>query len=245
MAHMAAPSPKPHQPQTLVVQVRDALRARIAEGEFKPGDRLPSEARLTEGFGVSRTVVREAIAALRSDGLVEPRQGAGVFVLPPPPPDDLAFQNVDPARVSSLIEMLELRTAVEGDAAAFAALRRSPAQEEAIIEAFQHFRQLALAGQPTSDADFAFHMAVAEAANNPRFAEFLRLTGTALIPRSAVGDGTDPAITPEYSRRLIEEHETIVAEIQNGNEDAARAAMRAHLRGSQARYRQYLRETRR
>lgn len=240
---MAATALKSPPAQTLVVQVRDALRARITEGEFKPGDRLPSEARLTEGFGVSRTVVREAIAALRSDGLVEPRQGAGVFVLPPPPPDDLAFQNVDPARVSSLIEMLELRTAVEGDAAGFAALRHSPAQEEAMIDAFQRFRQLALAGKPTSDADFAFHMAVAKAANNPRFAEFLRLTGTALIPRSAVG-GSDPATPPDYARRLIEEHEAILTEIQNGHEDAARAAMRAHLRNSQARYRLYLRGTR-
>ncbi|MDR7126456.1 FadR/GntR family transcriptional regulator [Pseudotabrizicola sp. 4114] len=244
-ASSGSSAPRPHQPQTLVVQVRDALRAQITEGQFRPGDRLPSEARLTEGFGVSRTVVREAIAALRSDGLVEPRQGAGVFVLPPSAPDDLAFQNVDPARVSSLIEMLELRTAVEGDAAGFAALRRSPAQEEAIVEAFDLFRRQALAGQPTSDSDFAFHMAIAEAANNPRFAEFLRLTGTALIPRSAVSDGTDPKITPEYSRRLIEEHEAIVTEIQNGDEDAARTAMRTHLRGSQARYRQYLRNARR
>ena len=105
------------------------------------------------------------------------------------------------------------------------------------------FSQLALAGQPTSDADFAFHMAVAEAANNPRFAEFLRLTGTALIPRSAVG-GSDPATPPDYARRLIEEHEAILTEIQNGHEDAARAAMRAHLRNSQARYRLYLRGTR-
>jgi GntR family transcriptional repressor for pyruvate dehydrogenase complex len=240
-----ASAQKGHQPQSLVVQVRDAIRAQIAGGQFRPGDRLPSEARLTQDFGVSRTVVREAIAALQSDRLVEPRQGAGVFVLTPPAPDELAFQNVDLARVASLIEMLELRTAVEGDAAGFAALRRSPAQEENIIEAFEVFRHRALEGLPTTDADYAFHTSIAEAANNPRFAEFLRLTGKALIPRSAVGDGADAQISPDYARRLIEEHEAVVVAIQNGDETAARTAMRSHLHNSQTRYRQYLRGVRR
>ncbi|GGO32219.1 GntR family transcriptional regulator [Gemmobacter aquaticus] len=233
------------QGQTLVVQVRDAIRAQIVAGQFKPGDRLPSEARLTQDFGVSRTVVREAIAALRSDGLVEPRQGAGVFVLTPPSEEALPFRNLDLARVSSLIEMLELRTAVEGDAAGLAALRRSPAQEEKIIEAFERFCDLARRGEPTSEADFAFHTVIAEATNNPRFSEFLRMIGQSLIPRRAVSDEGDPRITPEYSARLIAEHEAVVIAIQNGDEAGAREAMRAHLKNSQARYRQFLREQRR
>lgn len=231
--------------QTLVVQVQDVLRARMADGTHRPGDRLPSEAQLTAEFGVSRTVVREAIAALRSDGLVEPRQGAGVFVLEPPTPAPLPFGNLDLARLSSLIEMLELRAAVEGDAAGFAAQRRSPAQEEAIVEAFEHLRRLAAAAQPTSDADFAFHLAIADAANNPRFSEFLNLLGAMLIPRRAASDGTDPRITPEYARILEGEHEAIVTAIQDGDEAAAREAMRRHLKNSQARYRDYLRSVRR
>lgn len=228
--------------QTLVVRVSDALRRQIGEGRFQTGDRLPSEAMLTQEFGVSRTVVREAIAALRSAGLVEPRQGAGVFVLAPAPQEGAGFRDLDLARVSSLIEMLELRTAVEGDAAAFAALRRSPAQEERIIEAFQQFRELALAGRPTAEADFALHVAIAEATNNPRFAEFLRLAGGSLIPRRAVSDEGEVEVPPDYARRLIEEHDTIVAAIQAGDEAAAREAMRAHLRNSQSRYRAFLRD---
>lgn len=127
-----------------MVKVSEELRGQIAKGRYKTGERLPSEAQLTQEFGVSRTVVREAIASLRSDGLVEPRQGAGVFVLEPAPVERRPFHNVDLARVSSLIEMLELRTAVEGDAAGLAALRRSPAQEEKIIEAFDAFRASAV-----------------------------------------------------------------------------------------------------
>lgn len=119
---------------TLVVQVAEALRRAIQGGEYKPGDKLPSEARLTETHGVSRTVVREAIAALRSDGLVEPKRGAGVFVLEPAATPGLPFQNIDHARISSIIELLELRAAVEVEAAGLAATRRSPAQEEAIMD---------------------------------------------------------------------------------------------------------------
>ena len=228
-----------------MVKVADALRARISKGHHKAGDRLPSEAQLTQEFGVSRTVVREAIAALRSDGLVEPRQGAGVFVLDPALTERHPFQNIDLARVSSLIEMLELRTAVEGDAAGLAALRRSPAQEEKIIEALDAFRASATEGRPSAGADFAFHIAIAQATNNPRFGEFLQMLGPTLIPRRAVNEsGEEAALPPADIERLAEEHEAILVAIQNGDEAAARAAMRTHLKNSQARYRAILRTSR-
>lgn len=76
----------------LVAKVSEQLRRSIQAGEITPGTKLPSEARLTESFGVSRTVIREAIAALRADRLVEARQGAGVFVLEPQPPEAVPFK---------------------------------------------------------------------------------------------------------------------------------------------------------
>jgi len=237
--------PSAFQGKTLVAQVTDALRSQIAKGRYHPGDRLPSEARLTQEFGVSRTVVREAIAALRSDGLVEPRQGAGVFLLEQAASARRPFQQVDLTRVSSLIEMLELRTAVEGDASALAALRRSPGQEGKLIEAFDAFRACAAAGKPTAEADFAFHVAIAEATNNPRFSEFLKALGPALIPRRAIVDSGEEAVLPaDELSRLVDEHEAILLAIQNGDEDAARAAMRNHLKNSQIRYRSMLRAAR-
>ncbi|MFC6446635.1 FadR/GntR family transcriptional regulator [Shinella zoogloeoides] len=233
------------QGRTLVAKVAEDIRAQIAKGRFKSGDRLPSEAQLTQEFGVSRTVVREAIAALRSDELVEARQGVGVFVLEPPARTRRVFQNADLARVSSLIEMLELRTAVEGDAAGLAALRRSPGQEEKIFEAFDAFRTSAEKGEPTAETDFAFHLAIAEATNNPRFAEFLHALGPAVIPRRAVAaDGEETVLPNADMRRIVAEHEAILAAIQNGDEDGARAAMRSHLKNSQTRYRSILRAPR-
>lgn len=225
---------------TLVVTLRDALRRQIQNGEYKPGDRLPSESRLTQDFGVSRTVVREAIAALRADGMVEPKQGAGVFVLRP---EDAApvFRDVDPDRVSSIIEILELRTALEGDGAALAATRHSPAQYEEIIQTFQTLTDLARRDEPTADADFAFHLAIAKATNNPRFPEMLQLIGTAMIPRRMLDKEGEVPVSPDYVRLLEQEHGEILAAIQNADPEAARHAMVTHLKNSQMRYRQQLR----
>jgi GntR family transcriptional repressor for pyruvate dehydrogenase complex len=222
---------------TLVTQISDALRTMISRDELKPGHKLPSEARISELYGVSRTVVREAIAALRADGLVEPRRGAGVFVMEQVATAAKPFQGVDHARISSIVELIELRAAVESEAAALAAIRRSPAQEEEIIE--RHHQVLACieAGRPTVDADFALHRAIVMAANNSRFTEFIDLIGPNAIPRANLQLAPDP----EYLGQIHREHDRIVTAISNRESDAARAAMQDHLSGSQRRYRELLR----
>lgn len=229
---------------TLVSRVSEALRQSILNGEYVPGEKLPSEAQLTEAHGVSRTVVREAVAALRYDGLVEARQGAGVFVLDPSSRPSFSPRHTDRARLSSDLEILEIRTPVEVEAAGLAALRRSPAQEEAIFDC--HARVLACieANRPIREADFALHQAIAEATNNPLFAQFLQAQGTAVIPQSRIlSDSSDEAETA-YRRLIHKEHEAIVLAISNGDEEAARNAMRDHLKGSQVRHRKLLRDGR-
>ncbi|MFV0336608.1 MAG: FadR/GntR family transcriptional regulator [Tropicimonas sp.] len=225
--------------KTLVSSVRAALLDQIGRGKYEPGDRLPSEARLTEEFSVSRTVIREAIAALRADRVVESRQGAGIFVLRPEKLDLLAFRGVDPGRISSTIELLEIRTAVECEAAALAALRRSPVDGDAIAEALWNFMDLAKAGKSTSAADFQLHMAIAQATQNSRFPEFLSLVGPGSIPRQTLE--SDESDLTGYLDVLCEQHEAIVRAILEGDDQRARAEMREHLRGSQARYRFLLR----
>ncbi len=233
-------SPRPNQPErrtgeTLVVQIAAKLRAAIQQGGFAPGDKLPTESQLVSAHGVSRTVIREALASLRTDGLVEARQGAGVFVLPPPARPAHGFQGVDFERLSSVIEMLELRSAVEIEAAGLAALRRAPQQEELILAAHARIASLAAAGEATAGADFELHLAIAQATNNHRFVEFLGLIGEAMIPRRAL-DKTQPDAATLTATQIHAEHGKIVEAISMGDEEAARAAMRAHLRGSQQRY---------
>ncbi|WP_274426358.1 FadR/GntR family transcriptional regulator [Chelativorans sp. YIM 93263] len=226
---------------SLVATVSDDLRRRILEGHLKIGDRLPSEAELTREYSVSRTVIREAIATLRYENLVEARQGAGVFVRNNQPANTVPFSQPDYARISSIIEILELRAAVEMEAAALAAARRSPAQEEAIVERYEDINGLIASGEPTHDADMAFHLAIAEATNNPRFREILALFGLEAIPRALLRPGADATTPKDYLVKIQEEHRRIAEAISLRDEQAARDAMRTHLIGSQQRYRARLR----
>ena len=222
----------------LATRVVEALRTEITEGRVRPGDRLPSETRLAELHGVSRTVVREAIATLSFEGLVQARKGAGIFALKA---QTGPFLNLDMGRVSSVIELLELRRAVEVESAGLAALRRSPQQDERILAAHQTVLDCLAAGTPTRDADFDLHIAIAEATNNPRFTEFLTLIRIGIIPRGELQTGQQNVRPQDYNRDLAQEHGDICRAILDGDEAAARQAMQDHLKGSLARYRALLR----
>lgn len=222
----------------LVTMVIDDLREQITGGTLKIGDRLPSEAELTRQYNVSRTVIREAVSALKSDSLVSSRQGAGVFVQSNQLPANFPWGPSD--RISSIIETLELRAAAEIEAAGLAAVRRSPAQEEKIIEAHQAFERAIAEGKPTAAADVVFHMAIAEATNNPRFCDFLELLGSNFIPRAMHPGGKVEESSKAYLQQIQTEHKNIADAIGARDEDAAREAMRIHLKGSQQRYRNRL-----
>ncbi|MFK0386453.1 MULTISPECIES: FadR/GntR family transcriptional regulator [Rhizobium/Agrobacterium group] len=226
---------------SLAATISAALRKDLTEGVFRPGDRLPSENALTREYSVSRTVVREAIAILRADGLVEARKGAGIFALETKPKPDQPFKDLTTQRISSVIELLELRTVFEVESAGLAASRRSAAQIEAIIDAHQRVGDCLATGSPTRDADFELHLAIAEATQNRRFPEFLQLIRSGIIPRGEL-QGSAPGSRPkDYNLHLQEEHGLIVEAIIEGNATAARERMRAHLRGSLERYNVLLR----
>ena len=226
----------------LAARLADTLRRKVMGGQIPVGAKLPSEAELTRAHGVSRTVVREAVASLRAEGLVESRQGAGVFVIADGAGPEGAFRDVDPDKISSIVEMLELRAAVEIEAAGLAARRRSAAQEDAIFRACEAMEALIARGAPSAPGDYAFHLAVAAATNNPRFAEFLDLTGLGVIPRAGLQEAR-PSASP-YLAQMMAEHRAVADAIAAGDEAGAKAAMRTHLEGSQQRYRNMLRKGR-
>ncbi|WP_253949243.1 FadR/GntR family transcriptional regulator [Mangrovicoccus sp. HB161399] len=220
--------------ESLVAQLCNSLRAMIESGQYKPGDRLPSEAQLTRDHGVSRTVVREAVAALRADGLVRPRQGAGIFVTEPEVSAPFSPLELDMTSLPAVMELLELRTAIEVEAAGLAAMRRSPSQEAQILDCLRKVQE-AGGTDGSSEADLALHRAIAEATNNPRFGQMLTLLGEAAIPRRSLGKAAE--VPEDYIGKINAEHEAIVNAILDGDEEAARTAMRSHLKGSLRRYR--------
>jgi len=236
---MAAPIKLVQRKRALSAKVADQLRARIESGQYVPGDKLPTEPVLVQTFGFSRTVIREAIAALRGDGLIESRQGSGVFVLDTlEPPELLMLFTHATDKISDIIEELELRIGIEVEAAGLAATRSSPAQEAEILAQLDRFVQLANEGKPTDDADFCFHMAIATATNNARFKVFLEHIGRRMIPRvkfRSVMGGMD--LLPNRDITILAEHTAIADAIFARDPERARDAMRTHLMIGIQRYR--------
>lgn len=222
--------------QRLAQRVIDQLRMQIETGKLRAGDQLPTEPRLEAAFGVSRTVVREAIADLRAAGLVRPVQGKGVFVSDTPTKPALILTPVEIKTIPETLELLEFRMATEGEAAAIAAYRRTAEQEAAIAAANRKMAALMEQGLSTVDADFEFHMAVAVATNNRFYVDILRHIGPRTIPRRqfpTLPEANDRA----YLEKVHAEHVEILAAIVDQDPERARQAMRAHLMASQRRYR--------
>ena len=236
----AAPEIRIERKPKLSEHVVSALRDQILGGQILPGQKLPTEGQMTETFGVSRTVIREAMASLAADGLVESRQGAGVFVLEHPA---LAFGSFkqDIGKVSQAINVLEVRMGIEIESAGLAAQRHNAAQEARIQEAFFEFERLLNLGEPTGKADFAFHREIASATNNPFYVEIIDALGDRTIPcdRNSPWYSVE-VLSSEYLAGLQREHLLILNAISASDPDAARAAMRAHLLAAQHRYRQRL-----
>ena len=155
----------------------EQLADEIKSGRLAPGARLPTEHALTRAARVSRTVVREAVAALRAEGLVITRQGVGAFVSAEP---TRAPFRIEPERMQSLSDILsvmELRLGVEIESAGLAAERASRAQLKAIGTALDDIERAATSGRSAVDEDLAFHRAIAEATGNPEFPRFLSKDG--------------------------------------------------------------------
>jgi GntR family transcriptional repressor for pyruvate dehydrogenase complex len=230
-------APRPSLSTTLVERLRDEIES----GRLVAGDRLPSESRIVASFGVSRSVVREAIAALRADGLVTSHQGRGIFVA-----EHAGMRpfRIDPAGLRSLadvLQVMELRTAVEIEMAGLAAVSRTTASLRDIGRALARMDAAIAAGDAAIEADRAFHAAIAKATRNPYFERFLELFGELLIPRRHVrhGDG-DAEGRRLYLERIQEEHRAILLAIEAKDPAMARKAARTHLANSRNRYRRLM-----
>jgi GntR family transcriptional regulator, transcriptional repressor for pyruvate dehydrogenase complex len=224
-------------PKNRTGEVVERLAAEIASGRLSPGARLPTEQQLTVALGVSRTVVREAVAVLRAEGLVETRQGVGAFVV-----RDVQRRpfRIDPdglSTIAEVVQLMELRTGVEVEAAGIAAERTSVAKRARIVKALEAIEEAIARGEAAIDEDFAFHQAIAEATGNPQFFRFVEFLGRFLIPRqsvrTALKNGPD---LRTYLQRIQREHRAIAQAIGAGDETAARQSMRRHLQGSRQRY---------
>ena len=213
--------------RTLQSQVVDQLGIAIVGGEFPPGTTLPIDAALQDRFGVSRTVLREAVKALAAKNLLTSRARIGTVVLPSREwslfdADVLAWHFETGPDITFLRSLAEIRIGLELESVALAAERRSDAQL-ALMTACVDGMAAAADTAEFARSDLAFHRAVAEASGNPFMASITGLVdvvlATAFTISSPVEDGEARAVTVDNHRRIAEA-------IGTRDKDGARAAMR-------------------
>lgn len=153
------------RPSPLVEQAAQRLRDQITAGHWPVGTKLPGETTLAKTLGVGRSTVREAVRALAGAGLLQPRQGAGVFVIATEPTEDWPTR----LRRAAVADVYEVRAMVEVQAARLAAARRTDADVTAMRAALERRREAAGGEDDAAfvDADIALHATVIEAAHNP------------------------------------------------------------------------------
>jgi DNA-binding FadR family transcriptional regulator len=225
-------------PRKLPRVLFEQLAEQIKSGRFAAGARLPTEQALTRAAGVSRTVVREAVAALRAEGLVITRQGVGAFASAEPQRAPFRIEPESLQSLADILNVMELRLGVEIESAGIAAERASRAQRRAISAALEAIERAADGGRSAVDEDLAFHRAIAEATGNAEFPRFLQFIGRHLIPRRTVS-GLPERMGGQraYLALIQEEHRRIYKAIEARDSKAARDAMRRHLTRSLGRYR--------
>jgi DNA-binding FadR family transcriptional regulator len=219
---------------SLTQRLVETLTARIQEGVIQPGEKLPAESGLVETYGVSRTVVREAISRLQAAGLIETHHGRGSFVLARPSSTAFAPGRPGEPTMADALDLLAFRTAFEVEAAGIAARLRSRARLGSLREALDGFTGCADNPGAAVTADFGFHLRIALATENRYFADLLKSFGAAMIvvPRDRLLPGRH-----EHFALIVAEHETIYAAIERQDVEGARAAARVHLDNSRERLR--------
>lgn len=213
----------------LYEHIVDQIMRAVASQELKPGDRLPPERELAESLGVSRSALREAITTLVAAGILEAKHGSGVYVA----------QSCDAAWVrpmallllqqhSSLLDLLEVRKALEGEAAYLAALRATPEDIVSLEKAFAALKGAVEQGHLGAEEDLHFHLCIAQATRN---AFFLRVIGS-LTDAFLEGLRSSRSMSlrmPGFPWVVLDEHRLILEAVKARDPEASRRAMCSHL----------------
>lgn len=216
------------KPVRLTDQIARVLAERILQGALLPESRLPAEKELAESFGVSRSVIREAVSMLKYDGLVETRQGSGVYVSATPTARSFRLDRPEAGSAADLAAIFELRIVVEAAAAGLAAERRGKAQLDAMAAYLEVMAADVSGGRAGIEADADFHTAIAAASGNAYVERFIEFLGGAL--REAIRTArSNSAQYPGFPDVVQAEHRRVFEAIAAGDPAAAEDAMRQHV----------------
>ncbi|RYF54504.1 MAG: FadR family transcriptional regulator [Comamonadaceae bacterium] len=213
-------------------RLSDRLAALLAEqietGRLARGERLPTEPELVRLYGVSRTVVREAVSQLKSRDLLVSRQGSGVFVSTAPARQPLIFDPAVMGSMAAVVQVVEVRRAIEGEIAALAALRARRPDIDTIRRALLAIDASVQAGGDGVMEDLAFHRSIAEVTGNAQFTQVLGFLEQYLHDAVRVTRANEKRHAA-FAAQVHDEHWAIFEAIDAGDAVAARAAATEHM----------------
>jgi DNA-binding FadR family transcriptional regulator len=215
-----------HLPARIALQIG----REISEGRIAPGGRLPAEHLLAKTFGVSRSVVREAIAQLRNEGLVETRQGVGAFATEIERRQSIRIEQDDLSDRASFRSLFQLRRPLEIEAASLAALHATAPDLARLDDALAGMTGAQKWTDQGIAADLVFHRAVAMATRNDYFLLFIGFIAERIS--LAINAARETALLEDIVEVTIAEHVAIRDAIAGGDPLVARRAMEAHLSGA-------------
>ena len=220
-------------PKRFYQKVGLEIQERINQGEFSTGNRLPPERDLAQELQVSRSVIREAIIMLELQGIVEVRQGAGVYVISHPrdavPTLGLSNSAQRPEDDVGPFELLQARQVLESQIASFAAQNVTKNDILRMREALELQRRQLDENVTGDDGDEKFHLAIAEATQNSVLIDLV-LELWERRNRSPMWKQLHQRIPDlSYRKAWIEDHEKVLLAIQRRNAEEARAAMLEHF----------------
>lgn len=225
---------------SLSTHVADQIETLITQGEIPVGQKLPTENGLCESFGVSRTVIREAITHLKSLGLVETRRGVGTTVLRSSTMEAGPAKRINPTTVEDILHLLELRLTLEPAAAELAALRYDETDREQLVTQHHAFIKAHAEKSQAREEDYLFHFAIAQATKNPFFKSFYEQWSQSVIPRAKLlSNEINPISSERYLERVQEEHTYILEAILDRDAQAAHETMFQHLNRARNTYTKY------
>lgn len=208
-------------------QVYDRLLTQIVEDSYPLHSRLPPEATLAQSCGVSRPVLREALARLRDDGIITSRRGSGNYVTRRPDRQVMSF--VPLGSITDIQRCYEFRIDVEGAAAAWAARRRDEADLLALDAAYKQMDRTYTEQELGVDADQMLHLSIARATKNPFFQATLESLGQQIGFGMRLSRSLTLLAAPGRQEMVQAEHSAVIEAIRAQDADAAASAMRRHI----------------
>ncbi|MFD1170712.1 FadR/GntR family transcriptional regulator [Oceanobacillus caeni] len=220
--------------EIIVQQIKDA----VANGTYRPGDKLPSERVFAEMLGVSRTSVKEAVTVLESSGIISVKPGVGMFISQDSE-QKLLFRlsQILEENDSDFMHLIELRQAIEGDAAYYAASRMTGAQRERLYYIYLRLLEKERMGEIALKEDFEFHCILIEAANNPVMLQVVNLVADQ-IQETVQKSREFSTMNRVLNLQVMSEHAKIYESIMNKDPNASREAMWEHHQGIKERHQQ-------